>query len=447
MFPFPRPSRPVRRSTRRGAAHLSGARRLSLERCEERLALSRIPLAGEAATQSEDLPFWVYSSTIQTISTATTSSEGGYLSLTVGRYLGSSEAMNFGGKPVPQVRSPSPNSSGADFTFADESVKDNFTIKPPFDPWGNSERDLPQSNPQRSPGGIGSVGNGGPGTQALMPSTVIRGNVPDRTLPSDLRQGLGRSTAALQELNARDQLVVDQATTDGNQRSERSTEGLSNEADGRELLNKTGLDSANVNTPGYEQQAISQPIGDHSDGASPVSAFPQSASRIQPLPLAVGLESVERDLEFTSEGGPVDVAVAVQQTQQAQEDHVFAAVAAVIEEHGVVHTPSISNQLPLEGELARAMALEMVLDDDERTPAPGEHSQIDVEALSAPPEGVPVSSVDKSRESNQTSLLGSAPGPMVLRAAVGAALIAWQRVSRPDDEQEPPRRSRFGTAG
>lgn len=386
-------------------------------------------------------------SLVKATETAVSMHEGGYFALHVGGMISeSAELPNIiDGKPAYGVIQ-NPSSGGSDSLVAGyEDFSDSFSIHPPFDPWLNTERDLGPSSPQGTPGGIGSVGNGGPGQKPQPGSNLDRGHVSDQTLQSDLRQIVDRDTLTSRAQTATIQASSDQAVTNGSQKGGVDVDGLAREARDRlNLKNIAAKTPTDTDAVAFQQQAITQSIKLQGNDEFVGRTFPQAGGRSQPLPLIVDLGAAEQHLDLPAEGGAVDVATAVGQTQQAHEDRMYAAVAAVLEEHGVADTPAPPNQLPLEGELARAMALEMVFDEAESAFAPAsDNSQIDVKALAAPPEGVPVSNVDKGRESDETSLLGSAPGPVMLRAAVGAAIVAWHRRTRLEDQQEPPRHSRF----
>jgi hypothetical protein len=146
------------------------------------------------------------------------------------------------------------------------------------------------------------------------------------------------------------------------------------------------------------------------------------------------------DEAFTNsaEGGPIEVAQAVVETQQAFEAQVFSSVAALLDEQDHLAQPTAPVGQPLSSELARSVAFETVGLEPTVDSAPFEDSQASSADISASAAVVDV----KEADSEPSRALALAQWPLVFSATMGAILVGSRRFGQSRAAQLPPRRNR-----
>ncbi len=134
----------------------------------------------------------------------------------------------------------------------------------------------------------------------------------------------------------------------------------------------------------------------------------------------------------SSEGGAIDVAATVAHAQQAYEARMFSAVAAVLDEQGVLDKPASPIEQPLTGELARAVAFELASSQRSAPGMPFKNAlDTDGKAPAVPlTHNGPFSELDGESESDRSPALSFAQWPLVVPAAVGGVIITRRRIAR-----------------
>ena len=161
--------------------------------------------------------------------------------------------------------------------------------------------------------------------------------------------------------------------------------------------------------------------------------------------LAVDADRIELpnrkgDDPFTNsaEGGPIEVALAVVETQQAFEAKMFSAVAALLDHENILAQPTPPVAQPFSGELARSVAFETVGLQSTADSAQFDDSQASNANISASGAAVHVDEAD----SEPSRALAFAQWPLVFSATMGAVLVGSRRRSQSRAAQLPPRRNR-----
>ncbi|MCH7753397.1 MAG: hypothetical protein IH898_14745, partial [Planctomycetes bacterium] len=162
----------------------------------------------------------------------------------------------------------------------------------------------------------------------------------------------------------------------------------------------------------------------------------------------IELPSQEGGNAFTNsaEGGPIEVAQAVTDTQQAFEAKMFSAVAALLDHENILAQPTPPVRLPFSGELARSVAFETVGLDETADSAHSADSHVSVSSVGA---AISASAEAADAEEADTELsraLAFAQWPLVFSATMGAVLAGSRRRSQSKAVQLPPRRNRQAAA-
>jgi hypothetical protein len=163
--------------------------------------------------------------------------------------------------------------------------------------------------------------------------------------------------------------------------------------------------------------------------------------------LRLGKQSVELELAHygaESEGGAIEVSLAVAQTQRAYEAEVFAEVAAQLEGKVALAENALPKAEPLIGELARAVVFEMAgqdSTDEEALPRSAVHDPS--AALPADQNAVAAAVIKDEREQDEASRSWAfAQWPLFFSATLGLALVGNRRWRQPEAALQPPRRGR-----
>ena len=166
---------------------------------------------------------------------------------------------------------------------------------------------------------------------------------------------------------------------------------------------------------------------------------------VQSVPLVIGTEGdrvgrLNRNdneaFSDSAEGGPIEVAQVVLDTQQAYESKVFSAVAVLLDDENTLALPTPPVGQPLSGELARSVAFETV-----GLPPTDDSAQFD-DSHASSAAAATLNEVDTER----SRALAFAQWPLVFSATVGAVLLGPRRRSQSNAAQHPPRRNRQATA-
>ena len=160
--------------------------------------------------------------------------------------------------------------------------------------------------------------------------------------------------------------------------------------------------------------------------------------------IRIELPSQEGGNAFTNsaEGGPIEVALAVVETQQAFEAKMFSAVAALLDHENILAQPTPPVAQPFSGELARSVAFETVGLQSPADSAQFDDSQASNADISASRAAVHVDEAD----TELSRALAFAQWPLVFSATMGAVLVGSRRRSQSRTAQLPPRRNRQPTA-
>ncbi len=395
---FPRqPSRSCRHGSHHAAARKASSRRLRFERCEERL-----PLSGTSAVE-----------------VAPSQTEGGYLAFDSGNFLRtlasdfiSSDEVNFA------------------FSYLLPQVVDAPTpaLDVPNHSAGLGVGNVPSDGLNVS-NGIVETGNRHTAANEL-PDGITTGPIspPDATTAGfsglALRMAISQNAVAEVATNRLELMYTDLQET-------------------LQTMRDTPIEIV-------EHDALTE--ADPSRSQTSFTTFDESSSlqgRMMPViagthqrfewSLEHGTVLTDQPTEIT-EGGAIDVAVAVAQTQRAYESELFSAVAMVLDEQGVLDEPALPMQQPLASELARPVAFELASFEQASSLVPLDDAfEPDVNATVVPKADVPLSRVDEETESEGARALAFAQWPLALPASAGAMIVAWRRRAQARVDQQPPR--------
>lgn len=151
-----------------------------------------------------------------------------------------------------------------------------------------------------------------------------------------------------------------------------------------------------------------------------------------------------------AEGGPIEVAQAVIETQRAYEAEIFAKVASQLDQRAALAQTSPPVARPLAGELARSVVFEVVGQErsSENTPShdeshgPNAARPTEVEGGSR----AALALKDETEHDAQSRALAFAQWPLYFSAALGMALVGSRKRRQPGATQQPPRRNRQSIA-
>lgn len=409
-------------------------RRLRLERYEPRLALSSISFFQVSLSES-----------LASASTA----QGGYADVRSGGLIGLSANDFVDVEYGNSVKLPSYH------------VKDNNTVdgsgespapSETFDPWqGPVDSSSPSSDkPQNSvssdrdttsPANVGFEGNAD-----LNADTTTGGSqtIPDPRIdlgkdafkseyPSKIRTGVFTKSAEIADELSDPFVSVSSKSKLSAKSNAAHLEGLF--TDLRETMAATVANAAEIPegtnltdaAPFDSEQNLSTPNGQ--PGIS--ERLMLSSIDGRELDLSADQQAVQSDTQEIAEGGAIDVAATVNHARTEHEARAFEAVATLLNDQGIVDELTTPAQQPLVGELARAVALEMASFEGTALPI---HSEGAVNRRgSAGAEvgaGIPLSYHDAETAPAETSTFSVAPWPLMFRAALGTAIVAWRRKSK-----------------
>jgi len=167
----------------------------------------------------------------------------------------------------------------------------------------------------------------------------------------------------------------------------------------------------------------------------------------------IELPSPEGDDAFadSAEGGPIEVARAVVDTQQAYEAKMFSAVAALLDNENILVQPPPPVRRPLSGELARSVAFETVgleptADSVHFNDSHAPSAALPASSVSAAISASAAAADAEEADTGPSRALAFAQWPLVFSATMGAVLVGSRRRSQSRAVQLPPRRNRQLTA-
>ena len=167
--------------------------------------------------------------------------------------------------------------------------------------------------------------------------------------------------------------------------------------------------------------------------------------RSEPLEIGEGGEPIEPRSRLDddvptnlAEGGPIEVARAVVDTQHAFEAQVFSAVAALLDSENVLPQPQPPKIQPFAGELARSVAFETIAEQPTSDSARLDDSRELNGDISATSAAMPVGEDD----TEPSRALAFAQWPLLFSATLRAVFVGTRRRGQSGTAQLPPRRNR-----